>query len=340
MSSAPRYKASGIDLNAANEANQRIAAAISSTTTDLTLGKIGGFGGMFKLPPDVVNPVIVVSTDGVGTKVLVSAMAGIHHTVGEDLVNHCVNDILVQGARPIAFQDYLAAHTLEAEIVASIVEGVARGCKGHGMVLSGGETAQLPDLYSEGHYDLAGTVIGVVGEAEAIHGDDIVPGHVLIGYQSSGLHTNGYTLARTIVFGDMGLDVDSRFPGSTQTVGEVLLTVHRSYYDAIFPIMEKLQGLAHVTGGGIKGNLSRTIPSACGARIDRSSWDVPDVFNVLQDAGRVSEGEMFEVFNMGVGMIAAAAPGDVVDVRACAERAGCPTWVIGEVVAGDDITFE
>lgn len=339
MSSAARYKESGVDLNAAGQATQRIAAAISSTTTDLTVGKIGGFGGMFKLPSDVVDPVMVVSTDGVGTKVLVSIMAGLHDTIGEDLVNHCVNDILVQGARPIAFQDYLAAHTLETEIVASIVEGVARGCKAHRMFLSGGETAQLPELYSDGHYDLAGTIIGVVGEAATLHGDEIVPGHVLIGYQSSGLHTNGYTLARAIVFGDMSLKLDSEFPGSTQTVGEVLLTVHRSYYDAIFPVVERLKGLAHITGGGIKGNLSRTIPPACGARIDRSSWEVPDVFGVLQDAGGVSEDEMFEVFNMGVGMIAAAASGDVADVRSCAEAAGCRTWVIGEVVAGDGITF-
>ncbi len=340
MSSADRYKESGVDLDAADQAKLRIGSAIASTNTDLALGKIGGFGGMFRLPPDIADPVVVVSTDGVGTKVLVSIAAGIHHSVGEDLVNHCVNDILVQGARPVAFQDYLAAHTLVTETVASIVEGVARGCIAHNMILSGGETAQLPDLYSEGHYDLAGTIVGAVGAEDAIDGDEIVSGDVLVGYSASGLHTNGYTLARKIVFEDLSLEVGSLFPNTSETVADVFLKIHRSYFDAINPTLCKIKGMAHITGGGIRGNLSRTLPSSCGARIDAQSWETPNVFAVLQDAGKVTTAEMFDVFNMGVGMISVVAPGDVDNVTSSAIAAGTESWVVGEVVSGDQIVIE
>ncbi|MDH4351169.1 MAG: phosphoribosylformylglycinamidine cyclo-ligase, partial [Gemmatimonadota bacterium] len=197
-----RYRQAGVDLDAAEAAKQRIVESVQSTRTDLSRGLLGAFGGMLRLPPDIADPVLVMSTDGVGTKVLVAIDAGVHDTVGEDLVNHCVNDILVHGARPIAFLDYIAIAALDVQTVAGLVEGVARGCRNHAMTLVGGETAQLPDLYHPGHYDLAGTIVGVVGEARALHGDRVVPGDVLVGYAASGLHTNGYTLARKIVFDD------------------------------------------------------------------------------------------------------------------------------------------
>src|SRR5690348_1924526 len=227
------YAAAGVRLDAAEEAKRRIAALVRTTRTSLALGEIGAFGGMVRVPPGYERPVLVLSTDGVGTKLLVAVRAGIHDTVGEDLVNHCVNDILVHGARPLAFLDYLATAELAAETAAAIVSGVARACRAHDMTLAGGETAQLPDLYQPGHYDLAGTIVGVVEESAALHGDLVRAGDVLIGYASNGLHTNGYTLARRIVFETLGLDVSQEFPETGRSVAQVLLDVHRSYAPAI-----------------------------------------------------------------------------------------------------------
>src|SRR4029077_2009871 len=218
-----RYAAAGVRLDTADEAKRRIAALVRTTRTPFALGEIGAFGGMVRMPPGYQRPVLVLSTDGVGTKVLVAARAGIHDTVGEDLVNHCVNDILVHGARPIAFLDYVATAELDPETATAIVTGVARGCKAHEMTLAGGETAQLPDLYQAGQYDLAGTIVGVVEERAALHGDLVRPGDVLIGYASNGLHTNGYTLARRIVFERLRLDVRDEFPEIGRTVAQVLL---------------------------------------------------------------------------------------------------------------------
>src|SRR5437867_1177049 len=212
-----RYAAAGVRLDAADEAKRRIATLVRTTRTPLALGEVGAFGGVVRLPPGYQQPVRVVSTDGVGTKVVFAARAGVHDTVGEDLVNHCVNDILVHGARPLAFRDYLATAQLEPETAAAIVTGIARGCRAHDMILAGGETAQLPDLYQPGHYDLAGSIVGVVEEDKALHGDRVAAGDQLIGYGSTGLHTNGYTLARSIVFGSLQLDVDDPFPGTKQT---------------------------------------------------------------------------------------------------------------------------
>src|SRR5439155_5629377 len=231
-----RYAAAGVHLDAADEAKRRIAELVRTTRTALALGDIGAFGGMVRLPPGYERPVLVLSTDGVGTKVLVAARAGIHDTVGEDLVNHCVNDILVHGARPLAFLDYLATAELEPETAAAIVAGVARGCRAHDILLAGGETAQLPDLYQPAQYDLAGTIVGVVEESAALHGDLVRAGDVLIGYASNGLHTNGYTLARRIVFDRLGLDVRDPFPDTGRTVAQVLLEVHRSYFAAVTPV--------------------------------------------------------------------------------------------------------
>ncbi|MGH7700563.1 MAG: phosphoribosylformylglycinamidine cyclo-ligase, partial [Gemmatimonadales bacterium] len=295
---------------------------------------VGAFGGMVRVPPELARPVLVLSTDGVGTKVLVAARAGRHDTVGEDLVNHCVNDVLVHAARPLAFLDYLAAGSLDAEVAASVVQGVARGCTAHEMTLAGGETAQLPDLYRPGHYDLAGTIVGVVEEDRALHGDRVEPGDVLVGYAASGLHTNGYTLARKIVFDELGLDVGDPFPDTNATVGDVLLAVHTSYAAAVAPVLDRVHALAHVTGGGMAGNLVRVLPAECEAVVEAGAWEWPAVFRVLMRAGRVSLGEMRRVFNLGVGLIAVVARGDVEAVRAAATRAQVATWVIGEIRRG------
>ena len=329
-----RYAAAGVHLDSAEEAKRRIAQLVKGTRTPLALGQLGAFGGMVRVPPGYQSPVLVMSTDGVGTKVLVAARAGIHDTVGEDLVNHCVNDILVHGAKPIAFLDYYATGRLEPEVAARVVEGIARGCRAHAMTLAGGETAQLPDLYQEGHYDLAGTIVGVVEEALALHGERVEPGDVLIGYASNGLHTNGYTLARKIVFDGLKLDVGDRFPDSDRTVAQVLLDVHRSYAAAIGPVLGKVHALAHITGGGIEGNLVRVLPAGCDAVVDTRGWQWPQLFRVLMQAGKVSKDEMRRVFNLGVGMVAVAPRDQVMDAVRVAKDAGVATWVIGEVVPG------
>ena len=334
MSSTDRYAAAGVDLGAAEEAKRRIAALVARTRTRDALGKVGGFGGMVRIPKDFKKPVLVMSTDGVGTKVLVAARAGVHNTVGEDLVNHCVNDILVQGAAPLAFQDYIASGKLIPEVAAQLVEGIARGCSTHEMTLAGGETAELPDLYAAGHYDLAGTIAGVVEEDEALHGDKVAPGDVLIGYASSGLHTNGYTLARRIVFDDLKLDVGDRFPDTNESVADVLLAVHVSYWAALRPVLPLIHALAHITGGGIAGNLVRVLPEQCEAVVDAGSWSWPHVFRVMKSAGNVSLPEMRRVFNLGIGMIAVVGRGDVENVRRAAQRASATTWIIGEIVPG------
>ena len=328
------YAAAGVRLDAAEEAQRRIAALVRTTRTPLAIGAIGAFGGMMRLPPGYERPVLVLSTDGVGSKVLVAARAGVHDTVGEDLVNHCVNDILVHGATPLAFLDYVATGQLEPEVAAAIVAGVARACRAHDMTLAGGETAQLPDLYQPGHYDLAGTIVGVVEERAALHGDLVRSGDVLIGYASNGLHTNGYTLARRIVFDTLRLDVLDEFPETGRTVAQVLLDVHRSYATAVTPIIARVHALAHVTGGGIPGNLVRVLPAGAEAVVDAGGWPWPAVFRVLMRAGDVSLGEMRRVFNLGIGMIAVAGRDDAEAAIAAATRAGVEAWIIGEVRAG------
>jgi phosphoribosylformylglycinamidine cyclo-ligase len=336
---ADRYRAAGVDLDAAEAAKRRIAESVQSTRTDLARGLLGAFGGMLRLPADVPDPVLVMSTDGVGTKVLVAIRAGRHDTVGEDLVNHCVNDILVHGARPLAFLDYIATATMDVGTVAGLVEGVARGCRAHGMTLVGGETAQLPDLYQPGHYDLAGTIVGVVAERAALHGDRVRAGDVLLGYAATGLHTNGYTLARRIVFDELKLDVDAHVAELGTTVAGALLAVHRSYWSAVAPILDRVHALAHITGGGIPGNLSRSLPDGLAARVRFGTWPVPPLFGFLARACRVSADEMDRVFNMGIGMIAVVAPAAISVVRAAAARAGVDTWEIGEIAAGAGVAI-
>ncbi len=334
MTKADRYGAVGVKLDTAEEAKRRIAELVRTTRTPLARGAVGGFGGMVRVPAGYQKPVLVMSTDGVGSKVLVAAAAGIHDTVGEDLVNHSVNDILVHGATPLAFLDYIATGNLVPEIAAQIVSGVARGCRAHDMTLAGGETAQMPDLYQAGHYDLAGSIVGVVEEDKALHGDRVTAGDQLIGYASTGLHTNGYTLARKIVFEGMKLGIDDRFPETERSVGEVLLAVHRSYAMALRPLLGDVHALAHVTGGGIVGNLVRVLPPGVEAVVDAGSWPWPPLFRVLMRAGQVSREEMRRVFNLGVGMIAVVARQDVETTVRAAERAQVQAWLIGEVRAG------
>ncbi|HEV8509616.1 MAG TPA: phosphoribosylformylglycinamidine cyclo-ligase [Gemmatimonadales bacterium] len=336
-----RYAIAGVKLDLADEAKRRIAELVEATRTPLARGKIGGFAGLVRVPDGYKKPVLVMSTDGVGTKVLVAAAAGIHDTVGEDLVNHSVNDILVHGATPLAFLDYIATGNLVPEIAAQIVSGVARGCRAHEMTLAGGETAQLPDLYEPGHYDLAGSIVGIVEEDKALHGDRVTPGDQVIGYASTGLHTNGYTLARKIVFEWMKLGVDDPFPETDQSVGQVLLAVHRSYAAAVRPVLGDVHALAHVTGGGIPGNLVRVLPAQCDAVLDAGSWPWPALFRVLMRAGQVGREEMRRVFNLGIGMIAVVARDEVEATVRAAERVQVPAWIIGEIRAGKgSVRFE
>jgi phosphoribosylformylglycinamidine cyclo-ligase len=329
-----QYAEAGVDLEGAEAAKARIGRAVAATRTPLSVGHVGAFGGMVRIPEGMRRPTLVLSTDGVGTKVLVALEAGRFDTVGEDLVNHSVNDILVHGATPIAFMDYIAGSGLSVEQIAGLVEGIARGCRAHGMALAGGETAQMPGLYREGTYDLAGTIVGVVEEDAAIHGEAIRPGDVLLGYASSGLHTNGYTLARRIVFERMGLGVGDRFGDLDRSVAEVLLDVHRSYFRSVAPVLSELHGVAHITGGGIPGNLVRILPPGCEAVVDSDSWDLPPLFTALQRAGGISTEEMRGVFNLGVGLVAVLPPRSVEAAQAAAAADGVATWTMGEIRPG------
>jgi phosphoribosylformylglycinamidine cyclo-ligase len=313
-----------------------IAGLVRSTRTPDTLSDIGSFGGLYRVPAEVGKPVLVASTDGVGTKLKVAFRAGRHDTIGEDLVNHCVNDILVQGAIPLFFLDYVGLGKLEPGIVEAVVSGVARGCCRNGCALLGGETAEMPDFYAAGEYDLAGTIVGVVEEDRIIDGSGIEEGDVLIALGSDGLHTNGYSLARRIVFDVMGLDVDDLFPGEDASVADVLLRVHRSYLQPLRPLLRgnEIKGLAHITGGGLLDNLPRILPDGVAAQIERSSWSVPSIFRVLHSAGGVPEAEMFRAFNMGVGMVIVADPAKVDSILARLVDAGERAWIAGDIVAG------
>jgi len=329
-SKATSYRDAGVDLAAAETAKHRIARTVAETRTQWVTGAIGAFGGMVRVPEGFAEPTLVMSTDGVGTKVLVAEAAGRYDTVGEDLVN----DILVHGATPLAFMDYIAGADLAVDTIADLVAGVARGCRAHDMALTGGETAQMPGVYQPGHFDLAGTIVGVTERGAAIHGDAIVPGDVLLGYASTGLHTNGYTLARRILFQDMGLSVHDPLQDTEGTVADALLAVHRSYFAAVQPVMAHMHGMAHITGGGIAGNLVRILPESTCAEVDPGSWDAPPLFTILQHHGQVDTAEMREVFNLGIGYIGVLPADSVTLAVEAAERAGVGTWVIGEIRTG------
>jgi phosphoribosylformylglycinamidine cyclo-ligase len=302
------------------------------------LSDIGSFGGLFRLEASgYEEPVLVSSADGVGTKLKVAFMTGRHDTVGADLVNHCVNDIVVQGARPLFFLDYLATGRLSPQIVQEVVAGVASGCRANHCALLGGETAEMPGFYRDGEYDLAGFIVGLVERRRILDGRAIVPGDALIGLRSAGLHTNGYSLARQILFEGLGCAPDTFVSALGGTVGEALLAPHRSYLSVLGPALDAglLKGLAHITGGGLTENLPRILPDGCDAVIVRAAWELPAIFAFLQQAGRIDAAEMFRVFNMGIGMVAVCDRGDVDRVCRSLERAGEDgAVVIGEVVPG------
>ena len=327
------YRDAGVDLEAARRAKSRIGELVASTETEGVLSEVGAFGGLFRVPAGLDSPVLVASADGVGTKLKVAMRAGRHDTVGHDLVNHCVDDILVEGARPLFFLDYIGMGTLEEGVVAELVEGLARGCRENGCALLGGETAEMPDFYDPGEYDLAGFIVGAVEEEGRPGVDRVRPGDVLLGLASDGFHTNGYSLLRKLVFERLGLGLDDPFPGTDASVEEVLLRVHRSYARAVLPLLGggDIHAMAHITGGGIPGNLDRSMPDGLRARVRRDSWGVPPEFLGVMEAGGVAESEMFRTFNMGVGMILVVAPHAAESLISALGAAGEDAWVLGSV---------
>jgi len=333
------YKASGVDIDAGNETVRRIRSLARSTFTPGVLSDVGSFGALFKFDGARYDePVLVSSADGVGTKLKVAFLTGRHDTVGADLVNHCVNDILVQGAEPLFFLDYLATGRLAPEVAEQVIAGVARGCRENGCALVGGETAEMPGFYADGEYDIAGFIVGVVERANVIDGRTIVPGDVLLALPSAGLHTNGYSLARRVLFDAAGWKVDTFVPELGTTVGDALLAPHRSYLRVVRPLIERgvVKGLAHVTGGGITENLPRILPHGCAAEIDLQSWSVPPIFRLLQAHGSVARDEMFRAFNMGIGLVIVCAPRDAPRAINLAATAGEPNaFRLGFVVSGD-----
>jgi len=325
------YADAGVSIDNANRAVAKIREYARATFNERTLTEIGSFGGMFSAAfPDMSEPVLVASADGVGTKLKLAFETGIHNTVGADLVNHCVNDILVQGARPLFFLDYFATGKLEPDVTASVVEGMARACKDNGCVLLGGETAEMPDFYPPGEYDLAGFIVGVVDKGKVIDGKSIVPGDVVLGIPSNGLQTNGYSLARKLFFEVGGYKVDSYIDELGTTVGEALLATHQSFLPQIGPLLDTglIKGLAHITGGGFLENIPRILPEGVSVEINRGTWPELPIFGLMQKLGNVSDQEMFRTFNMGIGMIVVGTAGENLKGRFddCFE--------IGRVVAG------
>ncbi|PYQ81713.1 MAG: phosphoribosylformylglycinamidine cyclo-ligase [Acidobacteria bacterium] len=334
-----KYKDAGVDIDAGNEIVRRIRSLARSTFTPGVLSDIGSFGGLFRLDRDrYQDPVLVSSADGVGTKLKVAFMTGRHDTVGADLVNHCVNDILVQGAEPLFFLDYLATGRLSPVVAEQVVAGVARACRENGCALIGGETAEMPGFYADGEYNIAGFIVGIVEKSKLIDGRSVVPGDVLIGLPSTGLHTNGYSLARRVFFEAAGWKVDTFVRELNAMVGDVLLAPHRSYLPLIKPFFDRqsMKGLAHVTGGGITDNLPRVLPDGCAAEIDRQAWTVPPIFRVLQQRGDITDAEMFRTFNMGIGLVIVCASREADRIINTLSRAGEPNAIrIGFVVSGD-----
>src|SRR4051812_48335648 len=332
------YRQAGVDIDAGNETVRRIKSLARATFTPGVLSDIGSFGGLFRLDGGAfVEPVLVSSADGVGTKLRVAFMTGRHDTVGADLVNHCVNDILVQGAEPLFFLDYLATGRLSPEVAEQVVAGVARGCSENGCALIGGETAEMPGFYADGEYDVAGFIVGIVDRDRIVDGRSIVAGDSLVGVPSAGLHTNGYSLARRVLFEVAGLQPDSFVPEVGATVADALLAPHRSYLRMVQPLLASriVKGMAHVTGGGITENLPRVLPEGCGASVNRSSWRVPPIFSLIQERGRIPVAEMFRAFNMGIGLIIVCAA----DSCGAVLRQIPEAVAIGEVVAGVGVTY-
>ena len=332
------YAAAGVDIDAQEKGLARVKKLAKSTFTPGVLSEIGSFGGLFR--PDLAGltePVLVSSADGVGTKLAVARMMDDYSTVGIDLVNHCVNDILVQGAEPLFFMDYVGAGKLDPRKMVELIEGVAQGCRDNGCALLGGETAEMPGFYQPGDYELVGFIVGLVDRPKLLDGSRVVAGDVLVGLPSSGLHTNGYSLARRILFEKAGLQAGDRAPWEKKkTVGEVLLETHLSYLKPLRPLLghRALHGMAHITGGGITDNLPRILPKDAHALIRVGSWPIPELFHFLQERGEVEADEMFRVFNMGIGMILAVEPAGLAEVLGLLRSVGQKSWMIGSLQPG------
>ncbi len=330
-----RYRESGVNIDKASEAKKAIARAVRVTWSENVLSEIGQFGGLYRLPQGYRDPVLVSSVDGVGTKVLVARRARRYDTVGRDLVNHCVNDILVQGAKPLFFLDYIASGELEAEVVGEIVKGLSAACAENGCALIGGETAEMPGLYQGSDFDLAGSIVGVVEREAIIDGSRIEPGDLVFALPSTGLHTNGYSLARRLLFEELGLSVGDRVEEFGCTVADELLKVHRSYLAPVqeFQGLVAIKGLAHITGGGVVDNLPRILPAGCAAAIHTGSWPILPVFHFIQTKGSVSDAEMYRVFNMGLGMLIIVGADD--ERRVPSRLGELEVYRVGEIVKGD-----
>ena len=333
------YAASGVDIDAQDRALKRVKKLARETFTPGVLAEVGGFGGLYRPElSDCDEPVLVASADGVGTKLMVARLAGDYSTVGSDLVNLCVNDVLVQGARPLFFMDYVGTGVLEPQAMVSLIKGVAAGCKENGCALLGGETAEMPGFYGEGDYELVGFIVGLVDRAKLFDGSRVRPRDVLVGLPSAGLHTNGYSLARRALFDTMALKISDRVPGmkDRRSVGELLLAPHLSYLRAVEPLLETpaLHGMAHITGGGLTDNLPRILPSGLHASIRMGSWEIPELFHVLQEQGGVETDEMLRVFNMGIGFVLLVDPAGLREVLAALRERGQKAAVIGTVQEG------
>jgi phosphoribosylformylglycinamidine cyclo-ligase len=332
------YADAGVDIAAGDDAVERIKTLARATFNSQVLSEIGSFGGFFR--PDLTGlkkPVLISSADGVGTKLKIAFMTDKHDTVGEDLVNHCTDDILVHGAKPLFFLDYIATGKLKPNVIAEIVTGFSRGCVNSGMALIGGETAEMPDMYSPGEYDLAGFIVGMVDQDKVINGSTITEGDICIGLASNGLHTNGYSLARKVAFEIAGKGPNDRLPNSETTIGEALLAVHRNYGPLIHPLLDKFEvkGMAHITGGGIPGNLNRIIPEGLAAEIKKEVAPVPPIFDFLQMEGGIDEVEMYHAFNMGIGYIIVVGPEIADQVIESLAGVGETAYKIGEIKKGD-----
>ena len=329
------YASAGVDIDAADHSKHRIKKLVESTFTAGARGAFGGFGGMFRVPEGAKKPLLVASADGVGTKIKTAIEADRHDTIGHCLVNHCVNDILVQGAKPLFFLDYVAFGKLIPSVVEGVVAGVSAGCRENGASLIGGETAEMPGVYTPPDYDLAGFIVGWVEEDQVITSAGVKDGDVLVGLGSSGLHTNGYSLARRIVAERLKLGPHDVFPEhGGKTVADVMLAVHRSYLPLLGGALHHVHAMAHITGGGIPGNLDRALPSHLDAVVDTTAWDIPPLFRVLEEAGQVDRAEMYRAFNMGVGMIVITDTAGASYIRDLAAQAGVANWTIGHIRPG------